>query len=427
MQVAIVLIMTRWVFTANAKESWRAIRSNYFVWFSLCIYGVILSSIIYAEVPFTNSLRDLGKYRDLLYTPILCILFSAGKLPIRMAIQSFQAGMVVNLIASALMYSGLLTSHHGDEGCSYFNNEITHSILMAFFAYLMVRNALFSSDHRKRIISAILAMAAYHNLFFLAAGKTGWVVALVLLTLSCYQRFKIAGVAIGLVSASILAIGMYSGHAGIQTRVDGGFANVRQYFKEGSRNASGHMGKRLDLFHSSVELGARHPWFGIGAGAFPLHYSDYSRVNNTYYRSHPHNQYLLFLVEYGIVGLSILIFYYLYCLYGCRHLPKPLCDLAEAVTVTHLVAGLFNSSLIESKEGFLFVFFLSACFSQLGTEKKSSSTSLMETEVSSLNDHPACESLPIGDQRVDSNGVDLSNGADLSDVSPIPQRDRWSA
>jgi hypothetical protein len=67
------------------------------------------------------------------------------------------------------------------------------------------------------------------------------------------------------------------------------------------------MGIRAVLYENTLELVRERPWFGTGTGGFGVAYAAHVKDKYSDWRVlptvDPHNQYLFFLAEQGIVGL----------------------------------------------------------------------------------------------------------------------------
>lgn len=77
-------------------------------------------------------------------------------------------------------------------------------------------------------------------------------------------------------------------------------------------NPSGHsLTQRIEYFRTGVRIFIKTPLFGVGAGdvpgAFIKQYENDNSVLDPQFRNRAHNQYLTFLISYGIIGFVLII------------------------------------------------------------------------------------------------------------------------
>jgi O-antigen ligase len=67
---------------------------------------------------------------------------------------------------------------------------------------------------------------------------------------------------------------------------------------------------RLEIIKNSLNILKDNIIFGIGAGQFPIVYPYYSTGHELIFIHHAHNDYIQFLVEYGLLGFLIILYFY---------------------------------------------------------------------------------------------------------------------
>lgn len=110
------------------------------------------------------------------------------------------------------------------------------------------------------------------------------------------------------------------------------------------------MGQRTAFVGESLRLIKQAPLFGNGAGSFW-----YGNPETGYNVNNPHNQYLLETVQTGLVGLALFLLWMLYCYREAWRQPVPVRNLMVAVLSAYMACHLFNSFLLDSAEGHLFM------------------------------------------------------------------------
>jgi len=131
---------------------------------------------------------------------------------------------------------------------------------------------------------------------------------------------------------------------------------VQQQMNAEQHNAVSSVTARLAWWDMSYELWLDSPLFGVGTGGFPTAASNWIASHHptgAFLKSapaHPHNQYLLSMVRWGVVGLLLsLALFYIWIRTGFRyqwHDSKaiPLIALSGVGLLAH---GFFSASLEE--------------------------------------------------------------------------------
>ena len=110
------------------------------------------------------------------------------------------------------------------------------------------------------------------------------------------------------------------------------------------------MGQRTAFVRESWQLIKQAPLLGNGAGSFW-----YSNQKTGYSVHNPHNEYLLATVQTGLAGL-VLFLGWMACYFRAARYQTPACRaLFIALLGSYLACHLFNSFLLDSSEGHLFV------------------------------------------------------------------------
>lgn len=147
---------------------------------------------------------------------------------------------------------------------------------------------------------------AFANVFLVMTGRTGYLVMLVFLTVSLLmvlpKRWRMAAMFLPVVLAAILFQVSPRFHDRVmQVRED-----VVQY-QRGQAETS--QGLRLEKWRVSIEAIKDKPWFGHGVGSFSKVYRAYDGFEKNTLKE-PHQQYLFWFVEGGVVGFGLLLAFF---------------------------------------------------------------------------------------------------------------------
>jgi O-antigen ligase len=110
------------------------------------------------------------------------------------------------------------------------------------------------------------------------------------------------------------------------------------------------MGQRTAFAREAIHLIKRAPLLGNGAGSFW-----YGNADTDYGVHNPHNEYLLQTVQTGLLGLMVFLTWMWGCYRAGWQLPTHCRTLFVAVLSSYMACHLFNSFLLDSSEGHLFV------------------------------------------------------------------------
>ena len=107
---------------------------------------------------------------------------------------------------------------------------------------------------------------------------------------------------------------------------------------------------------------------GMGTASFQATYKKNPTVPGWYNLNNPHNEYLLILVQGGLVGLGALLFFFYTQSYASLRLTDER-HIAQALTVSAMISCCFNAFIYTSATGHFYVLFLGLLFAQYKPKK----------------------------------------------------------
>lgn len=149
-----------------------------------------------------------------------------------------------------------------------------------YFIYLFY--LIYSLQSRMVFLSLILGLAVY----FIVERK------------SIIFKYKMMILFLFIILLGVFTFLMFS-----KNIIDSNINYLEQITSEGSING------RFEMIIIALKMFPDNLLFGIGVNQFALIYPYYSGLNNSFIH-HLHNEYIQFLVEYGIIGIFIFIFFY---------------------------------------------------------------------------------------------------------------------
>jgi len=258
-----------------------------------------------------------------------------------------------------------------DYGYAVYRNRIAHNIFMSFAMYVFLIKSARSQAWIQKIWG-ILATLAFFNVMYLVNGRSGQVICLGLLA---YFLFKQWGKkAIYLILALFLSGMIFKSY--LTPLIPERLLSITQEISDAKENHEmTSSGIRYVMYQSAMQIFLKSPLWGHGIGSLR---DEYRTLNKEGYAldiegmDNPHNQYLLILVELGLIGLVgfMYLFYSQWTALKIKSLGEEayIKDLLEGLILTILIGSLFNSLILDAGEGKFYCvmagLFLSAFYSQ---------------------------------------------------------------
>jgi O-antigen ligase len=307
----------------------------FLLFYLLLLIGVFYSTAIYPDIIFT-----LHKYDKFLFA-ILFIPFFAEKKWRDYAINAFLLAIFIMLIISI-----------STNSVSTFKDTIAFNFLMAFAVYMCLHKA--TQNIRFMWFWLISSCFITYTVLFRAIGRSGYFVFAGLLGLFFIQKFRWRGLLLAIVSIAIIFSTSYTFSSVFKRRTNEAFQNLQIYHK----NNVTSVGSRLSFLENSIKLIKKHPLIGTGTGSFVHEYAIIKSPPTT----NPHNEYIYITVQFGIVGLLILLLFFMIPAIYSRSLTIDTRYIAQGTILSIMLGCLANSWLLDTTEGHFYAYFLILAF-----------------------------------------------------------------
>jgi len=366
--VLLVFVVGGWLASGAWREKRDAIRGNRVALAALALFGLLLVGTLYGERNPGDAPFYLAKYIDLLFIPVFAFVLREEPAR-RRAIYALAAGLAVVLVLSYLLRFGVIPRSDifaGDASYAVvFKTRQTHNLLMALGAFLFARLALAAGTRRWRLIWATLALLAIANATLVVQGATGYLVLAALALYLGYGMRGRQGLAWTIGAAAALAIALVLVPGPFQQRVAQIRSEISQW-QPGVPNVYSSVGTRLEFYRLTFRIIADHPLLGGGTASFPRAYTEETRNQAAVPSRNPHNEYLLIMVQLGLVGLAVLLYLFWTQWQLAPRLATPLeWHLARGLVLTMALGCLFNSWLLDHTEGLLYAWLTGVLFAGL--------------------------------------------------------------
>jgi len=340
--------------------------------------GLMLALIVYLALAVIGliwsldqvwGLKILGRHWFWLLLPVIAIVVSAPKCR-NLFLGAMSVGLTANLMFCVLQANGLVDGHAA-AGSSAENatGHIGHTsfgfIYGIWAAWLMHLGLMIRNRYSWLLWSLSLWSVV---MVFMAQGKSGYIVTAVSMLFVAVKWLQENGNRVmylsfaGLMVLLVLVVSFGPGKErilgswqAVTGDVQSGLNHVRT---EGDLNqylATSSATARLEWWKLSYQMWLERPVLGVGTGGFPAAAAEWQQQHSDgrqYHVAlvHPHNQYLLVMVRWGIIGLiSLLALLYLWIRVGIAlpwegSVALPLVALSGTALLLH---GLSSASLEE--------------------------------------------------------------------------------
>lgn len=377
---SVFIALLYWALSANG-EKFIGFKRQPFSTF-LLFYCLVFLSAVLMVVLSKGSLAKWLSYREIFLMPVLALLIAASQNMNRFAVNGFLIAMTLTLLISYLggLFHAFMTDSTGiaaifpklenKANLTVFKWHITHNFFMAFAVLMWGYFATYFWQSRRGLAIGLvfLSLLGLINIFFMVQGRTGYLVIFSALLYVFVARYKFKGFLFGAVMLCIGSFFLYSFSVNFQNRINLVIVESINWNPGSPSNTS--IGVRLEFIYQSLKIVSEHLLFGVGVGNFESAYSASTLGLGMAQSVNPHNQYVLFLVETGLIGLGAFLYLNFICWKCAGQLSLFWMHATRIVILSYGVANLFNSFLFDFSERLFFSGFMALAFSELLQKKE---------------------------------------------------------
>ena len=315
-------------------------------------------SLLWTSASLADAFIILVKHLKLLEILLLAVLIKTVR-DARIAITAFALGQAVFILTAWLLVAGVALpwAKMGQNPFAVFSSYLDQSIIFASSAAVIWH--LHAPLNWPRWLAGVIAAAALTITLLFLEGRTGYLVALSMIALMLLwtvpKRWRLAALLV--VPAALLA-GLFFSSATFGGRIAKILDEGQAYAANPAANTS--TGWRLNTWHRSLQAINERPLLGHGVGSFTatvkrLEGPTANQTFGTGNSSNPHQEFLLWGVELGVLGPMLLIGLIVSIHRDTRNFAAPVARATLSVLLAMSIACLLNSALYDAMIGDFFV------------------------------------------------------------------------
>ncbi|MCB8747655.1 O-antigen ligase family protein [Rhodoferax sp. U2-2l] len=357
MSISMGLFVIAWALSGDYKNKFQLIFNHPAALISIAFFLLYGIGMLYSSASWEMRMTWWLKYHKLLYVPLIITVLADEKYR-SLALKAFLAGMLMVLFISYLKWMGVVPHKDIGQGYFVFKGRIAHNIFMAFTMYLTLHLAVKSFGLKRWVWSAVSFLSAM-NILFLVNGRSGQIIMVALIFWFLWETWRWKSVR----WLSVLVVSLPVIYFIADDLPKNRLMEIKQeVMNHDPSQAPTSSGLRLEFYQNALTLISQNPIFGGGTGSFENEYRALAENQKTVttYVPNPHNEFLLTGQELGVVGLLILIAYFIifwrmsYRLDVLKINEEYYGYALRGLVVTIVVGSLFNSLLLDAGEGKFF-------------------------------------------------------------------------
>lgn len=366
--VLLASVLLAWVVAGQYRKRWVAIRNHPITLPALGMYGLVVLGIAYSPADWAQIANHLNKYSKFLIL-LVCTSLLTDALWRERCRKAFMYAMTFVVMSTyaniwfQLPWSVTQTPGWGHDH-TVVKDYIFQGICTALFVLMAWSEAVSAPRRPMRFFWGVLGLLAGLSCLYLLNGRTGMLalggaLTVYVLTLS---RSRVRWMAVA--GTSILAMLLVTVPGVGKNKLQEAWVDVQRYQEQAKPGQltidQASTGARLMMWTLSIQEISKRPLLGAGTASY--HGLAESRLQDPGACAvacvHPHNQFLFFGVEYGLLGI---LMFGLYFLRAAQHALR-LAPLLKATTLGFLaifmVDSLVHGSMWLSGEQHLFTYML---------------------------------------------------------------------
>jgi O-antigen ligase len=347
---------------AKLVSLWRAgelrwARSDYFTFTAIAIgLAWLYLSLLWSEGGDGERMVSFMRHARLWVLPAVYYLIETRRDAFKVLI-ALVIGQIFVVGSSWLLWLGVplpwaLTVYHSSMGvvfASTLEQPVMSTLMLVIVWFLRTE---ISQKWRQAVVMLTIVLTIT-NVFFVMTGRTGYLVMLLAISLAIYwllpKKFRLVAVLLPIVMAISLGF--------VSTRFQTKMAEIKRDVLEYQKgNFDTSQAQRLDYWAKSLGAIGDKPLIGHGVGSWRVNYIRLGGADKVNPPSNPHQQFLLWAVEGGLVGLAFLLAIFIAIYRDSHQLDSAAQQALRATLAITILMGMMNCPLFGAGMGeFIFL------------------------------------------------------------------------
>ena len=327
---------------------------------ALALFAWVVVAALWSPADGGQIAGALQKYSKFLMLPLFIGLLQDPTTR-RRCWQAFALAMVFTLVVTWLNvwfdFSWTRTHNQGfGVDHTVFKDYIAQGVMMSFFIAMAVHQALSAPTRTRVWLAASVVGPAAFSVLFLSAGRTGYLALMASMAVFALFATGLRPRRLIIVSAVVVAViaAVFTTSSQMRSRVTEAWEDAKSSSMVTPVTSAG---ARVEMTRFALQGSLEQPIEGHGTAAYmvlaPSHFTDPSWC--AVVCVHPHNQFLFFLFEQGMVGLMLFLWFVGTIARQAWHEDKPSRALMMGFLAILLVSNMTHSSFWLSTENHFFI------------------------------------------------------------------------
>ena len=328
-------------------------------WWTLAAMVWMSLSWLWTESSTTEALTGWGRHSRLLWFLAVFYVLRSPEHAV-LTLKWFAAGMVVMLLSSWALVAGLPVPWASAKELPSLGIVHGSTLEQPVLLTLLATVLWFMREHWPtgpwRWVPPLILCLTIVNVFFVMTGRSGFLVMLLTISLAVWwefpKRWRWLVVALPFALSALMMVVSPR----FQTRTNEVVRDVLIY-QQGS--IEGSQAQRMDYWHRSLLAIQEKPLMGHGVGSWRINYQRLGGMQKDP-PSNPHQQYLLWAVESGVVGAGLFLAMLFFQFKAANTLQTGARQTLITLTLISLIMGFMNCPYFGAGMGECLVY-LAAC------------------------------------------------------------------
>jgi O-antigen ligase len=321
------------------------------------LWVLAAAGMLWADVTWSERFAGFGRFHRLLVIPLLLAHFRRTEHGRRVFVCYLASALGVLAASWGLALIPGLTWRGFEFGVPA-KDYIFQGESFAICAVALIDRACEASRARQwHRVLGLVALAALFlaNIFFIATGRTVFLVLPALLVFVGWRQFGWKGSLGAVLAGAVVGAAVWFASPYLRARLNDSVADFAAYRASDKQNSTG---MHLEFLRKALAITVTAPVIGHGTGSMA---EEFRRVTSgetgasSVVTVNPHNQILAVAMQLGFVGAVVLAAMWiahllLFCGGGLSAL------IGAIIVIENVVSSLFHSHLFDFTQGWLYVF-----------------------------------------------------------------------